>query len=267
MSDFVPHPDNTFEFPEVAIDAIILGDDDLIGSDVRVYGFWATSGLTISMLVLLMALQMLPVAFCAVTATPTSVLAPLQFNGLLLSLGMIVSMPWVMAAIVLLASSRPGLSAREYLGFKRFDLLSLAGWFFAAVCVVLGMEVVGRMLGASPLTEFSKQIFLTAGWLPLLWFAIVLLPPIFEEVLFRGFMFRGISESPIGNWGAVLITTILWTLLHVGQYGPVPLLQLFMLGIVLGLSRARTGSVIPAIIIHFANNLAAMIQTTIYMEP
>lgn len=56
-------------------------------------------------------------------------------------------------------------------------------------------------------------MWLTAGFLPLLIFVVVVIAPLTEEVVFRGFMYRGLAD----RWGAapaVLITAGLWALAH-----------------------------------------------------
>jgi len=37
---------------------------------------------------------------------------------------------------------------------------------------------------------------------------------LFEELFFRGFLFRGLSSSFMGPVGAVLVTSALWALIH-----------------------------------------------------
>jgi len=78
----------------------------------------------------------------------------------------------------------------------------------------------------------------TARFRPLLWFAIIVMAPLFEESLFRGFLIAGMQRSRIG---AILIT-----LIHL-QYEAFYLVYIFIGGILLGIARVKTGSLLLCI--------------------
>ena len=51
--------------------------------------------------------------------------------------------------------------------------------------------------GRELVTPFQLQSYTTAaaeGWLPAMWVAAVLVAPAGEEIIFRGFLFRGIGD-------------------------------------------------------------------------
>ena len=98
--------------------------------------------------------------------------------------------------------------------------------------------------------------------LPLFWIALVIAAPLFEEFLFRGFLFSGWLNTRLRATGTILLTSALWTLIHV-QYDVVQLLVVFVYGIVLGLARYRTGSLIAPLVIHGAINMIALLQVTL----
>jgi membrane protease YdiL (CAAX protease family) len=83
----------------------------------------------------------------------------------------------------------------------------------------------------------------TARFRPLLWFAIIVMAPLFEESLFRGFLIAGMQRSRIG---AILITAALWSLIHL-QYEAFYLVYIFIGGILLGIARVKTGSLLLCI--------------------
>ena len=79
--------------------------------------------------------------------------------------------------------------------------------------------------------------------------------PLFEEIMFRGFLFKVLFDI----WGpgtAVSLTAILFALLHLlqlwGSWGGVILI--FIVGYVLSFVRLRSNSLIPSFIIHTAYN-------------
>jgi membrane protease YdiL (CAAX protease family) len=79
--------------------------------------------------------------------------------------------------------------------------------------------------------------------------------PFFEEVIFRGFLFKVLFETR-GAGTAVSVTAILFALLHVpqlwGSWAGVALI--FVVGYVLSLVRWRSNSLIPSFIIHTSYN-------------
>ena len=94
--------------------------------------------------------------------------------------------------------------------------------------------------------------------MPLLWLAVVVAGPIVEEALFRGFFFRGIQCSKLGAPGAIIITSVLWSALHL-QYDTFEIATIFVFGLLLGCVRWQTGSLYLTIILHSLSNLVPTI--------
>ena len=114
-----------------------------------------------------------------------------------------------------------------------------------------GGDALSWLLGRNIVTPFQSDIYRTAaaaGWLPLLWFAVVVMTPVGEETLFRGFLFRGWLRSPRDAWPVIVVTALLWALIHV-QYDWYVIGQVFVSGLLLGWIRWATGSTHPD---HFA---------------
>jgi membrane protease YdiL (CAAX protease family) len=78
--------------------------------------------------------------------------------------------------------------------------------------------------------------------------------PVMEEFVVRGFMFRGWSESFLGPVGAILLTSILWALIHT-QYDWFGQFWIFVLGLVLGHFRWRSNSTWLTVMVHSAINV------------
>lgn len=78
--------------------------------------------------------------------------------------------------------------------------------------------------------------------------------PIMEEFLFRGFMFRGWSESFLGPIGAVVLTSVLFGLFHF-QYDWVERVWVCVFGLVLCTFRWRTNSTWLTVVVHSAVNI------------
>jgi membrane protease YdiL (CAAX protease family) len=79
--------------------------------------------------------------------------------------------------------------------------------------------------------------------------------PLFEEIIFRGFVFKVLSDVG-GAAAAVFVTAALFALLHIpqlwGSWAGIALI--FVVGYVLSVVRMRSNSVIPTFIIHTAYN-------------
>ena len=100
----------------------------------------------------------------------------------------------------------------------------------------------------------------------LIWIAVVIFAPVFEEIFFRGFLFAGFRNSRVGIIGAILLTAVLWALLHATQYGIWELLVIFGLGVAFGVARWKTNSLFASLSMHSMWNLIAMVQTLLYIQ-
>jgi membrane protease YdiL (CAAX protease family) len=92
--------------------------------------------------------------------------------------------------------------------------------------------------------------------------AAIVLAPAGEEVLFRGFLFRGWARSPRSIWPAIVVISIAWAALHI-QYDWVGILQIFIVGLFLGWIRWRSGSTLLTFLLHALFNLEATVETVL----
>lgn len=77
--------------------------------------------------------------------------------------------------------------------------------------------------------------------------------PVMEEFVFRGFMFRGWSQSFLGPVGSIVLTSVLWGLIHI-QYDWFGRFWIFVTGLVLGHFRWRSNSTWLTVMVHSAIN-------------
>ena len=89
--------------------------------------------------------------------------------------------------------------------------------------------------------------------------------PAGEEVMFRGFLFRGWARSERSAWPAIVVISILWAVLHV-QYDWAGMLQIFIVGLFLGWIRWRSGSTLLTFVLHALFNLEATAETVVLMR-
>ena len=140
------------------------------------------------------------------------------------------------------------------------------------VAVTVGLIILGNavswLFGRFIVTSFQLNIYSTAsaaGWLPLLWLAVVVATPIGEETLFRGFLFRGWLRSPRDAWPVILLTAFLWSIVHV-QYDWFVIAQVFSFGVLLGWLRWASGSAILTMLLHGLINCEGMLETFISLH-
>jgi sodium transport system permease protein len=118
--------------------------------------------------------------------------------------------------------------------------------------------LVSNWLGLSVLGEAQRDQVeqmlqqMQAVPLPLILFAMALVPAVFEELCFRGFLF-GALRTKLAEDRTVIASSLLFGLFHEILF-PGRFLASTFLGLVLGWIRLRTRSVIPGIVLHATHN-------------
>jgi uncharacterized protein len=168
-----------------------------------------------------------------------------------------------LAAVLLLAfaARHAGPSAQSYLGLtipaKRYVLIGL-GLTAAFWCVSEASDYLFPAFDQSPeqIREY-RDVMGNPSALTMYWITTVVAAPVFEEIIFRGFLMRGWSESRIGAMGAVMLSSLVFAVIHT-QYNLVNMSFVLGLGLVLGVMRWRSGSTTLTIMLHAAWNLATV---------
>jgi len=162
--------------------------------------------------------------------------------------------------LVLLAIRlRRGISVADYLDLRPVSWRLLGVWLLVAVVSSVIYDLVWPLFKVDAVPEFMLDAVRSGGRSPWLWMGVVVVGPVFEEVFCRGFLLTGWRQTILGPWGAVVLISLLWTLAH-QQYGMMEMLWVFLLGIVLGAARLRTGSLWTPIAMHVLVNMGAMVQ-------
>jgi len=139
----------------------------------------------------------------------------------------------------------------------------------AILAVLLpAVDVISWLAGQAVTPQFVLDLYTSArdeGAILLLALALVVAAPVVEETLFRGFLLPGFAASPLGVWGAILLTSLLWAVLH-AQYQPFYLAQIMALGALFGWLRLRSGSVVLTMGLHGLVNLMSIVQAAVTAE-
>ncbi len=158
-----------------------------------------------------------------------------------------------------------GLPGRDFLRWTRDAFIGVATYMAAVPVVILGallLQMVTRETSTSsnPAFEIIKSAD-TPGKLMFLFLIIGVLGPVFEEILFRGFLYTTVRKYLSAGVASVGVA-LLFALIH---YDPGVLFQLFILGFLLSIIYERTGSLVPAIVTHCIwNSFVFVVSVSIY---
>jgi membrane protease YdiL (CAAX protease family) len=253
--------DNTIEQPE-----------QIIEEKRPVWGFWATVGFGFVIAIAATIVQSI-ITFAFIAAKLVSspgtftyeIIRETAMNGLAISIATIASSLVCIGLVLVFIRIRKNAKVPQYLGLKKPSWKIVLLLLGISIAFIVLISVAGTLLHIPDVPDFQVDLYKTSVWPPLLWIAVVVFAPAFEEVLFRGFLFKGFRQARTGIIGAILITSIIWSLLHV-QYDPFHMASIFVLGLLYGTVRYKTGSLWSTFIMHAFNNCAAMVSTLLYLQ-
>lgn len=238
----------------------------------RVWGGWATVGFSLAIFVVYFVVTFLIASGFTVfevinnpAITSSRLAENLVNNGLLISLVVIFSAIAGTGFIILFIKLRKGFTVAEYLGLKRIKWRTILILLGLIIIMFLVSAVIDRFFQKPQDTEFTTQAYQSSVYPVLLWLAVVVFAPMFEEFFFRGFLFVGLEQSAIGAVGAILVTSISWAGLHT-QYSIYGIITIFVLGIILGIVRIKTRSLWSTIFIHAVWNFTALLATALALR-
>lgn len=148
-----------------------------------------------------------------------------------------------------------GLSYREIFPLKTFHWPVIPALLFALVPMQFFMNEISLSVDKLlPPPGWFMELFArlfesdSGIWSGVL--RVVVLAPIIEELIFRGVIFSGFQRIYSAFW-AIFFSALLFSLFHLNpwQLGPT-----FLLGLLLGFVRLRTGSLLAAIFTHALHN-------------
>jgi hypothetical protein len=129
-------------------------------------------------------------------------------------------------------------------------------WIFLVGGVVLsiGLQAIAHFL-PMPKELPIDRFFQTASEAWVLSIFGVTMAPLMEELFFRGFLYPVLARR-LGLPIAVLLTSIGFGAIHAPQLGHAwgPVLVVFLVGVALTLTRAKTKSVASSMLVHIAYN-------------
>ena len=182
----------------------------------------------------------------------------LETDGNVLTWASLASFIFAVPLILLIIKLKRGSSIRDYLALNNTSLKNYIVWTLIMFIAVMLMGWGGTAIGEKSATEFTGSVFKSADNKMLLYLAVAVAAPIFEELLFRGFMYKGLAEGPLKPVGAIILTSALWAVIHI-QYSWYPIVMIFVMGLILGWSRWKTNSIYVPILLHCLNNFVSLL--------
>src|SRR6266478_6904864 len=231
----------------------------------RIWKFWGTAWWGLFIFAAMFVGQIGVVAwFILRRGGPIDIAAAVQVvgGGLTISLSVIMGLPAVLAALwIAIRITRTPFA--DYLALRWTRWTNFLIGAVALFVLVAGWDLLSRATGREVEPGFMVDVLKSAradGALWLLVLAFCVAAPVSEELFARGFLYRGWSESFLGPVGAIVLSSMVWTALHL-QYDWFFFGEVFSIGLLLGYLRYRTNSIWLTIFMHGLNNLAATLQS------
>lgn len=184
--------------------------------------------------------------------------------------GTITALAMMMSACVMLIfcflsvhlSTRSLTYTKQFFALGKFDFKILVKYLLMMALILGISELIMRYFDSQPLLFLEELLTPRSFWWLII--AIVVVAPIYEEVVFRGLMVGVIvkDDLPIflnlslSQLIAMLISSTLFALMH-GQYDTIGVSTIFVLGLLFCHARLRHGLGL-CMLLHFLNNLFSM---------
>ena len=167
----------------------------------------------------------------------------------------------ILALVYIIVTKKYNTSFKEAFGisFKKMPLFINQGIIATAV-IIISTTVISlfflKIVGVESQNPYTEMPEIKFRWFSLL---AVLFAPIVEEIFFRGFMQPAIIKRT-GTFVGIAVTALIFGISHV-QYidYSTAIFSVTAIGLILGITRHLTSSVMPGIFAHFFNNLLAVI--------
>lgn len=117
------------------------------------------------------------------------------------------------------------------------------------VIITLIISLIGNSLDNSKTEAMQQDVTFFTVLITFITSAII--SPIYEEIFYRGFLYRWL-RTRAGLIGAILLSSTIFTAIHIPTYNTMPVT--FFGGIIFALAYEKTNSIWPSIIIHGSTN-------------
>lgn len=145
-------------------------------------------------------------------------------------------------------------------GFPAKDWWRIALWILIlivfSVATLYLTSFLGNTVDNSKTESLKQNVTLCTMIIGIVSAGIV--SPFYEEIFYRGFIYRWLRTRVSMRW-AIVISSLIFTLAHFPTMNAMPVN--FISGVVFAWTYERTGSVVPAMIVHGVFNTIAVLLT------
>ena len=217
-------------------------------------------------------LELLAAAFTFIAPDAVALLAPVSPEvrlGVMLGARLLIAVGLLVYAEAIRRERDPSADVAFRLRGALRDAGLGVGAVLAALPAVHGVSALTQYVliewfGRSPEVQWIvkelRRPDLPEAQIVLLVLLAIVAAPVFEEVLFRGFL-QGSLRRPLGRWGAIVVSALLFGAIH-GTLDAI--LPLVVLGVVLAMIHDRARSLVAPIAGHAAFN--ALMISAILIE-
>ena len=176
--------------------------------------------------------------------------------------GTTITFQWILLAIVAWRSLARGITLTE-MGLSRSSDVPLAAWSVIGALAVgtfqwFNLRRLGRMAGAVPelMRKLAERLLPQNSVESGPYAALAVTAGVCEEFVYRGFAMAALARTGMAVWLVLLLSSVLFGLAHAYQ-GRSGIVGTTVMGLLFGLSRLATLSLIPAMIWHAGVDLVA----------
>ncbi len=126
----------------------------------------------------------------------------------------------------------------------------------SSILLLIVMDIFGIGVDNSKTESLKEQV----TWFTFLiaFFSAAIISPIYEEIFYRGFLYKWIRC----RWGVgagLVVSSLIFTVVHIPTYNTLPVN--FISGMIFAWTYGKSGSIVPGIIIHGVFNGLAVVLT------
>jgi len=178
----------------------------------------------------------------------------------LIRISAFISYPMIVILTLLIIKFKKGITIQNYLAFTNVSRRRLLKWIITIIglkCIVL---LICIYTGDPNISDTILNHLKNVSFIPAFYFSSIILAPICEEILFRGFMYKGLEKTILRGWGTVIFTSIFFALYHVWNFFPP-----FFAGMFFGFARKKTNSLYVPIGLHMMWNLISLLNVHLHI--
>jgi membrane protease YdiL (CAAX protease family) len=138
-------------------------------------------------------------------------------------------------------------------------LYGVMGFFVAFILADIAAYPIQQHFGVDTTQQALSQSAAVSGLLPLVLLSGVIIAPIAEEIVFRGYLYKAFRDR-FKPWYAIIMSAALFSAIHLEPLAAVPL---FVIGVVLAYVYEKTDNLMAPIALHMLNNAVAFLAVAL----